>query len=344
MHTRGAPFFQTMFIDRVHLLVQAGHGGKGCESYFRRTDKKLVPHGGDGGKGGGVIFRADVNAPGLGSFRYRQHLIAESGGHGGSNRKRGKNGKDLVVLVPPGIRIHDRVRNLLIRRLAHAGEEVIILEGGKGGVGNCGGKQATPGERGKSLDLELDIRIAADVFLVGLPNSGKSKLLNRLAHTHFKEEDYPFATRNPEVVVWDIEEEENGAKLVLCELPSLYHASHEGRGRGTDFLKHLEGAKCIFYLLDPVSKFCSSLKEGLAILKKEIEIYQKDFLQIPQGIIVNKMDLAEAQEKVKQENFKPRAPVFFISALTGTGLAELSAYLKRYVPDIENDAAEFKTR
>ena len=321
-----------MFIDRIHLLAQAGNGGNGCESYFRRTDKKLVPHGGDGGTGGSVIFRADVNAPGLRSFRYRQHLVAQSGGHGGSNRKRGKNGKDLVVLVPPGTRIHDRVRNLLIRRLMQGGEQVIILEGGRGGIGNDHGKQATPGERGKALDLELDIRILADIFLVGLPNSGKSKLLNRLAHTHFKEEEYPFATRNPEVGVWKLsDEEDSNDKLVLCELPSLYRASHEGRGRGADFLKHLEGARCILYLLDPTSKFCSSLKEGLAILKKEVEIYQKDFLAIPCGVVVNKMDLPEIQERVKQENFRPRSPVFFVSALSGAGLEELSAYLKRYI-------------
>ncbi len=330
-----------MFIDRIHLLIQAGHGGNGCESYFRRTDKKRVPHGGDGGNGGCVIFRADSNAPGLGSFRFRQHLIAESGAHGGSNRKRGRNGKDLIVPVPPGTRIHDRSRNLLIRRLAEHGDEVIVLEGGKGGVGNYGRKQASPGERGKSLDLELDIRIMADLFLVGLPNSGKSKLLNRLAHTRFKEEDYPFATRTPGVGVWDLAEEEGSeAKLILCELPSLYSASHEGRGRGADFLKHLEGAKCILYILDPVSKFCDSLKDGLAILKKEIEIFQKDFLNIPYAVVVNKMDLPEAQAKAQAEKFKPRAPLFFVSALSGAGFEEFSAYLKRYAD--QNDEAKFK--
>lgn len=320
-----------MFIDRIHLLVQAGHGGHGCESYFRRTDKKVVPHGGDGGKGGRVVFRADVNAPGLGSFRYRQHLIAEAGGHGGSSRKRGKNGEDLIVTVPPGTRIYDRTRNFLIRRLIHNGEEVIVVEGGKGGLGNDGGKTATKGERGKSLDLELDIRIAADVFLAGLPNSGKTKLLNRLAQTHFKEEDYPFATRTPEVAVWNLPDEKGSdPKLILCELPSLYRASHEGRGRGADFLKHLEDGKCILFILDPVSKFSDSLKDGLEILKNEIEIHEKNFLNIPYAIVVNKMDLPEAKEKIKQENFKPKAPVFFVSALSGAGIEELSAYLKRY--------------
>ncbi len=321
-----------MFVDHIHLIVQAGRGGNGCESYFRRTDKKTVPHGGDGGHGGNVIFRADVNAPSLASMRFKQHLVAESGGHGGSNRKRGKNGEDLIVPVPLGTRLHDRTRNLLIRDLVHEGEEVIVLEGGPGGVGNYGGKQSSPGQKGATLDLELSIRLVADIFLVGLPNSGKSKLLNFLTRARAKEETYPFATRSPEIGVWMISDYE---QMTLCELPSLYRYSHEGRGMGSDFLRHLERAKGILYLVDPLSEFCASLGEGFDILRKEIGLYREEFLRIPCAVVASKYDLPAAREKLSQEKFDPGVPVFFISAQTGEGMEPLTAFLKETVQKCE---------
>lgn len=305
--------------------MRSGDGGNGCESHFRRTDKKIVPHGGDGGHGGRVLFRADTSLVDLASFRFKQVLIAESGGHGSSSHKRGKNGRDLTVLVPPGTRIFDRTRSLLVRVLAEAGDEVVVLEGGRGGSGNTRGREATHGEKGASLDVELTLRIPADVFLVGLPNSGKSRLLNSLTRSRVREEHYPFATRVPKIGVFMISDYES---VTLCELPSIYRASHEGRGMGADFLKHLEGARCLFYLLDPVSKFCQSLAEGFSILRKELEIFEPAFLKIPYAVIVNKMDLAEARERVKQENFHPEGPVFYLSALTGEGLEGLRGYLE----------------
>ncbi|HXV27858.1 MAG TPA: GTPase [bacterium] len=314
-----------MFIDKIHTRVQAGRGGNGCESYFRRTDKKQVPDGGDGGRGGSVIFRADTNAPSLRSFRYQQHIMAESGGHGGSSRKRGKNGKDLEVLVPLGTRLYDAKRNFLIRDLVKEGDEVLVLEGGRGGTGNAGGKRATRGEKGEALELELTFRIMADVFFVGIPNSGKSTLLNSLTGTRLGEKDYPFSTRTPEIGVHALPDYEH---VTLCELPSLYGASHEGRGMGSDFLKHLEKAKLILHVLDPVSKFSSSLTEGLGILRKEMEAFDPVFLQIPFAVVVNKMDLPEAAQKVKEEKFEPGAPCFFISALTGEGMPALEEFLK----------------
>ena len=287
-----------MFIDRIHFLIQAGSGGNGCDSYYRRTDRKMVPNGGDGGRGGRIIFRTDVNAPGLESFRMRQHLIAESGGHGGSSKKRGRNGKDMVILVPPGTRILDRTRNFMIRELLRAGEEIVVLEGGRAGLGNLGGKEATPGEKGASMDVELTLRIGAEIFFVGLPNAGKSKLLNRMTGARIKEEHYPFTTQTPEMAVLMDEVEE---PVKICELPSLYGTSHEGRGLGLEFVKHLEGARAIVYVLDPISKFSPSLAEGLNILENAVAHYDKRFLQIPRVVIVNKMDLDESRKKVKAE-------------------------------------------
>ncbi len=314
-----------MFIDKIHIRVQAGSGGKGCESFFRRTDRKIVPNGGDGGNGGSVIFRADTNAPSLRSFKFQQTLVAESGGHGSSNKKRGKNGKDLLILVPFGTRLYDAKRNFLIRDLAEEKEEVIVLEGGRGGVGNHGGREVRAAGKGEVLDLEITFRIIADIFFVGIPNSGKSTLLNALTGTHLSDKDYPFATRTPEIGVHAVSDYE---QLTLCELPSIYDASHQGRGMGIDFLKHLEKAKLVFYLLDPVSKFSNSLADGLAILRKEIETVEPQYLLLPYAVIVNKMDLPEAKQKVEKESFQPGAPCFFVSALTGEGMEALKDFLK----------------
>ena len=314
-----------MFVDRIHFLIQAGDGGNGCESFYRRTDRKLVPHGGDGGDGGKVIFRVDPNAPGLESFRMRQYMIAESGGHGGSTKKRGRNGQELIILVRPGTRVMDRARNLVIRELLRVGEEMVVLEGGRGGSGNQGGKEATPGEKGTSMDIELSNRIGADIFFVGLPNSGKSKLLNTLTRTHVKEETYPFSTKEPQIGVFPVSDYES---LTLCELPSLYETSHEGRGLGNEFLKHLERAKYIFYILDPGSKFAPSLKEGLAILKKQVENSQKDFAAIPSAAVVTQMDLLEKKEIAEKEKKGLKAPVFYISALSGEGMEKLKTFMK----------------
>jgi GTP-binding protein len=315
-----------MLIDQVHLVVQAGNGGKGCDSLFRRTDHKVVYNGGDGGNGGSVVFRAEENAPPIEDLRFKQHILAESGAHGGSSKKRGKNGGDRIVLVPIGTRVFDRQNNLLIRELNEAGESVVVARGGAGGVGNVGRKEAQLGQLGEIVDVEVTIRLRADVFFVGLPNSGKSALLNRLTHTHAKEETYPFATQSPQLGVCSLTEDQNAT---LCELPSVYALSHEGHGLGVDFLKHLERAKCVLYVVDPVSQFASTCAEGFTILKKEVAFVGKEFLKIPHAVVVTKADLPEAQEKLKKKRWKPGVPVFYISCTEGTGLDALKEFLGR---------------
>ncbi len=316
-----------MFIDKVQVTVQGGNGGSGCDSFYQRTDRKSVPHGGDGGHGGSVIFRADTNAPDLGNFRFKQRLIAPSGGHGGSSKKRGRNGEDLIVRVPPGTRIVDRERHLLIRYLTQDGDEVVVAKGGEGGRGNLGGKEIEIGQKGALIDLELTLHLPADIFLIGLPNSGKSTLMNRLTRTHLKTEGYPFSTKNPEVGVWKVSDYES---LKLCELPSLYEGSHEGRGLGSFFLKHLEDAPHILYLLDPASQFAASIEEGYAILRKELGVYSEDLLKVPHAVVVNKIDLLPVKSKAKKK-LGSGVPVFYISALTGEGIDKLEMHLKKQV-------------
>ncbi len=316
-----------MFTDRVHILVEAGRGGNGCEAYFRRTDRKMLPHGGDGGDGGSVVFKADINAPGLGSFRFRQHLKAEPGGHGGPTKKRGRNGDDLIVPVPPGTRIYDKNRNFLIRELFNAGDEVVVCQGGKGGTGNQGGKPSKHGEPGVTLEIDLMVLLKADVFLVGLPNAGKSRILNSLTKSKAKEDIYPFTTKTPEMGVMKFEIEE---PITLCELPSVYEGSEEGRGLGANFLKHLEHAKLILFVIDPVSDFAATLKEGYDVLRKQVGNFSEEFLKIPHAVIVNKMDLPEAASAKKQK-LKAEGPVFYLSAAEGTGMGELKKYLGKSI-------------
>lgn len=315
-------------IDQIHILVQAGDGGHGCESFYHRNDRKTIPNGGDGGKGGSIIFRADPNAPPLSDLRYRRHLIAEAGGHGGSNNKRGRNAADLVVLVLPGTRLYDRTRNLLVRDSMKAGEEVVVVEGGRGGSGNQGDKEPGPGEKGASLDLEIRCFLPADVAMVGLPNAGKTSILNHFTRAKTKPEEYPFSTRSPELGVFAYSDFE---QLTLVDLPSLYAASHEQKGLGNDFLKHLELVQAILYVIDPVSQFAGSLEEGLRIVKDQVRRFNPRFLDLPAAVIVNKIDLPEAKELFLQEKWKAGMEVFAASAKTGEGMAEVETFLKRFL-------------
>lgn len=321
-----------MLIDKVHILLQAGDGGKGCESFYTRPDRKRLQTGGNGGDGGSVIIRASLQAPAIGSLRFKQHVIAPSGEHGKSNRCRGKNGEPLIILVPPGSRIFDREKNLLIRELIKDGEEVVVVPGGAGGDGNYGGKTATEGEPGGVLDVEIHVRIQADIFLVGLPNSGKSSLLNQFTRANAKQGDYPFATRDPIMGVWSYSSFEQST---FCEIPSLYAHSHEGRGVGTKFVKHLEFAKFILYVLDPVSQFADSLEQGYQVLRDQIKRVSEDFLKIPAAIIVNKYDLEESKMKIKEEKFSAQFPIFELSATTGEGIPKLKSFLMKQLEEME---------
>jgi GTP-binding protein len=178
----------------------------------------------------------------------------------------------------------------------------------------------------------LTATLNADVFLVGLPNSGKSKLMNTLTRAQLKEEAYPFSTQSPQIAVVPFSDYES---LVICEMPSVYKASHEGRGLGTSFLKHVETGKGILFMLDPVSEFASGLQDGLETLREQLGNVAEALLNIPYAVVVNKMDLPEAKAKVEAENFSPKVPVFYISALTGEGLEPLKNYLKQTVVETQ---------
>ena len=311
-------------IDEVIISVKAGNGGKGCDSRTHVSEKKFIPTGGEGGRGGNLILRADSNVASLKSFLYQRCFEAESGGPGGSNHKRGRKGKDLVISVPCGTSIFLKEKNFLIRDLVRSGEEVVFLEGGQGGVGNEGRKAAQPGAVGQSVEVTLSLKIPADIFLVGLPNSGKSRLLSRLTHSKAKGESYPFSTKDPELGIYETPEFE---QVRLCELPGIYRESMEGRGVGVGFLKHLERAGILLLMLDPLSAFASSLQEGHQILLEVLKTFQPSLLEIPRAVAVNKMDVKDARERMEKEKFRPAEPIFLISAETGEGVEALMRYL-----------------
>ncbi len=324
-------------IDQVHLIVQAGDGGSGSSSFMPRKDRKIVPCGGDGGTGGRVIVQVSEHAPPLESLKFKQHLIAQAGAHGGNNDKRGRNGNDLILQVPEGTRLYDRGRSLVIREHMKKNETIVLLEGGRGGKGNSYERESTPGQKGCEIDLQISTRVLADVFLVGLPNSGKSLLLSTLTRAQVASEAYPFSTLDPRLGMFKTSDYES---LRLCELPSIFKDSSEGRGLGNHFLKHLELAKLLVIVVDVASQYASSPTEGVRILRKELEACSEVPPRLKTIVIVNKMDLPEAKAAVADQKIGGRDPVFFVSALTGEGLDKLKVFLRDFYHQIppEEDA------
>ncbi len=316
------------FLDEISITVQSGRGGRGCESYQGRTDRKFVPDGGDGGRGGDVILRADSETRSLVSLKAKRIFEAESGGAGSGNNRYGKNAKPYVIHVPCGTTVYDQHHNLLLRDLVESGDEVIVARGGRGGYGNHARRPSTQAEDGVRLELTLSFSIIADIFLIGLPNSGKTELLRRLTGAHIEPTEYPFATNTPLLGTYH----DGSASLRICELPALYGRSSDGRGLGTVFLKHLKRAKLIFLIIDPANSFADGIKAGYDILLKQIEQFDHQFLKISRLVVINKCDLPDAKKLLKKK-IKLKDPVFEISARTGDGVGKL---MKKAVQILES--------
>lgn len=307
-----------MFLDEVIITVKSGDGGRGCESYLRRADRKMIPTGGDGGDGGDVIVRADRNTGSLLSLKSRRIFEAERGSLGKGSNKYGHQGKSLVVLVPCGTTVYDYQKRLLLRDLVNHGDEVTVAKGGRGGYGNHLGRPATFGKSGETLELFLSFTVIADIVMVGLPGSGKTTLLKALTEANVEPASYPFATKTPCLGTY----ESGKHSFSICELPSIYSASHDGRGHGVHYLKHLHRAKLIFFVVDPLNSFAQGIKDGYDVLLKEVEGFNGDYLNLPRCLVVNKIDLKEAKKAISKR-IKFKDPVFQISAQNGTGLKTL---------------------
>ncbi len=316
-----------MFVDRAKIYVKAGNGGNGCESfYFKRGMRFRRRNGGDGGRGGDVIIRSDDNIATLLDFRYRQHYKAGSGKHGGSNFKKGKDAQPAVILVPPGTIVREVVSGCLIRDLNRPGEQVIAAKGGSGGKGNQSGRPATQGGTGQEYHLSLELKLIADIGLIGYPNAGKSSLLNIISGANSKVGHFPFTTLTP--ILGVVKACLPDKKIVVADIPGIIKDAHKGRGLGIEFLKHIERTKLLLFVIDiggvdgrdPVADYFS--------LVEELRSYDAELLKRPSLIALNKIDLPQVTaDGIAGFKKALRKRVYRISCKDGAGIELLTAAL-----------------
>jgi len=325
-----------VFVDQAKIYLKAGNGGKGCHStFYDRYHNNGQPDGGHGGKGADVVFMADANIQTLLDFQYRQHFEAESGTHGSSNHKKGRYGKDLVIKVPPGTIIKDAVSGLVLRELINCGDSVVIARGGPGGHGNSKNHPATIGIPGEEKRVILELKLIADVGIVGYPNAGKSTLISKISSAKPKIANYPFTTKVPVLGVVKIHGDEH---MVFAEVPGLIEGAHLGKGLGDRFLRHVERTKTLVHLVDISGFEGRDPYRDYVNLNKELKLYSKELMKKPHVIALNKCDIEGAKDNVKK--FKRRVPgkkVFVISAATGEGVKELLTAVYKNVKSLKKN-------
>lgn len=320
-----------MFFDKAKIYVKGGDGGNGCVAMRR---EKYVPEGGpwggDGGRGGDVIFRADEGLRTLVDFRYKRHYKAERGRHGEGKNKYGASGEDLVVRVPAGTLIKDADTGELIADLVRDGQEAVVARGGRGGRGNAhfatpnnkAPKMAENGEPGEERWLNLELKLLADVGLVGFPNAGKSTLISKVSAAKPKIANYPFTTITPNLGVVRVEE---GRSFVMADIPGLIEGAHAGSGLGHDFLRHVERTRLLIHVLDTAGCEGRDPVVDFLVTKRELSLYNPVLGEMPQVIAANKMDLDGSGNNLERlrEAYGGDYEIFPVSAATGEGLDRL---------------------
>ncbi len=331
-----------MFIDEAKITAKAGDGGNGCMSFRReKCIPKGGPDGGDGGKGGDVYFFADTNLDTLTDFTGKHNWKAQSGKAGQGSNMSGANGEDLIIRVPPGTLIYDEELELPLKDMNKPGEKVIICQGGRGGRGNKSfatstsqaPRTTTPGQEGQFRKLRLELKLIADVGLVGMPNAGKSTLLSRCSDAHPKIADYPFTTLEP---VLGIAKLSDDRRFVLADIPGLIEGAHKGVGLGFEFLRHIERTRIIVHILDIMPPDGSDPAANYKKIRKELEKYSKELAGKEEVIVANKIDLDPEGKIAQKLKKKLKKEIYPISAVAGTGIKNLTELLWKKVREIKS--------
>jgi GTP-binding protein len=342
-----------MFYDRTKIYVKAGNGGNGS-SHFRREKfaPRGGPDGGDAGRGGSVYIEATANANTLIDYRYRHHFQADNGGDGARQRMHGAKGEDIVLTVPCGTIIRDTDTHELLADLVEDKQRVMVARGGRGGLGNThfatsthqAPREAQKGEPGEERWLYLELRLIADVGLVGYPNAGKSTLLSVVTAAHPKIADYPFTTLSPNLGVVAIGQpgSRDEMSFVLADIPGLIEGAAQGVGLGHEFLRHVYSTRLLIHMIDGAS-FDRDPWQDFRNINQELREYSEQLAQRPQIVVFNKMDLPEAQQRwpaLKAEAEAAGYSILPISAATHQGTQELMQYTARRLQEIRQQEAE----
>lgn len=341
-----------MFADRAKIFIKSGKGGDGHVSFRRELYvPNGGPDGGDGGKGGDIIFEVDKGMNTLYEFRHTRNYKAQPGEEGGKKNKHGKNGENLIIKVPEGTVIREEESGKVIADMSGENQRVTVLSGGRGGKGNQHyatptmqvPKYAQPGQKSMELNVILELKVIADVGLVGFPNVGKSTLLSRVTNAQPKIANYHFTTLNPNLGVVDLD---GGKGFVIADIPGLIEGASEGVGLGHEFLRHIERTKVIIHMVDAASVEGRDPIEDIKAINAELEAYNPDLIKRPQVIAANKIDAFyddtnDAIEKIKAE-FEPEIKVFPISAVSGKGLKELLYYVREMLDEFDDAPTVFE--
>lgn len=338
-----------MFLDRATIVVRGGAGGDGAASFRREAHvPRGGPDGGDGGRGGSVYLRVDPGETTLIDFRFKHHFSAPAGGRGSGSQRHGKAGGDVELAVPPGTGVFDGETGDLVADLVATGQRVLVARGGRGGLGNTHFKTAThqapkhaqKGEPGEDRRIVLELRLIADVGLVGLPNAGKSTLLAALTAATPKIADYPFTTLEPNLGVLDmaVADAADPRRPTIADVPGLIEGASGGAGLGHAFLRHVERTRVLVHVVDLMAR---DAEADHAIIREELRLHDPRLLQKPLLVVANKLDLAGARERLEPFLVARRSEgltAVAASAADGTGIPELVSALGRLLPSAEQMA------
>ncbi len=342
-----------MFADRAKIYIRSGKGGDGHVSFRRELYvPNGGPDGGDGGRGGDVIFQVDEGLNTLADYRHKRKFTAKDGEQGGKRRCHGKDAEDIILKVPEGTVIKEAESGKVIADMSGENRRQVILKGGKGGLGNQHfatstmqiPKYAQPGQPAQELDVLLELKVIADVGLVGFPNVGKSTLLSRVTNANPKIANYHFTTLNPNLGVVDLGE---GESFVIADIPGLIEGASEGIGLGHEFLRHIERTKMIIHVVDAASSEGRDPVDDIYKINEELAAYNPEIAKRPQVIAANKTDLiySEDEDPINRicAEFEPKGiKVFAISGVSGVGIKELLYYVNEQLKQLEQAPITFE--